>query len=455
MTPNIFFIIIDSLRADKFLGVNSTAITPNIDKLRKQGINFENVISPSDGTLLSWASLFTGLHPFKTGIKPTKQYNKLPSEIPTYFSVLKNQGYNTYGYIPSVSKTIGLFPKFENDDYSYDHYWNLSNNLGVNTVSILKSKKMQQPWAFFLHIMDLHFPIRVSKDFEKPEYGSNKYEQKLSEIDVWLGKFLEQIDLNSTLITITADHGTYVKAVHRSDLEINLEVNGSLQTIARNLGNKVPKPLEPLKSDFFFFIEKIRKRIKQNKVKNLHLKPHEERALLGQRSDLNHFLYDDKIHVPLLFVGHNIESGKKITNLVRTIDIFPTMFDIINIQNPNNNVDGRSVLPIIKGQDLEEQPAYMETHPLIERESTDVIGIRTSKFKYFRDNKDPKKQVHLYDLTTDPYEDENIKEKSPEIIDDMEQILQDLIKQKPKKSEEISDEETKKIEEELKKLGYL
>ena len=52
---NIFVIIIDSLRADKFIGSLKTSQTPNIDKLIENGIYFCNTVSPSDGTLFSWA----------------------------------------------------------------------------------------------------------------------------------------------------------------------------------------------------------------------------------------------------------------------------------------------------------------------------------------------------------------------------------------------------------------
>ena len=65
---NIFVIIIDSLRADKFIGSLKTSQTPNIDKLIENGIYFCNTVSPSDGTLFSWAGIFSGKYSFRTGI---------------------------------------------------------------------------------------------------------------------------------------------------------------------------------------------------------------------------------------------------------------------------------------------------------------------------------------------------------------------------------------------------
>ena len=38
MKPNIFFLNLDSIRSDKFTGKTKTAITPNLDKLIKNGM---------------------------------------------------------------------------------------------------------------------------------------------------------------------------------------------------------------------------------------------------------------------------------------------------------------------------------------------------------------------------------------------------------------------------------
>ena len=146
----------------------------------------------------------------------------------------------------------------------------------------------------------------------------------------------------------------------------------------------------------------------------------------------------------------------KISQQVRTIDIFPTICEIIGLPNRDNEIDGRSLLPLIEGRELQELPNYIESsHLSLEIVTNDVIGIRTSNYKYFRDIDNPKNRIHLFNLKEDPFEDENIAAKSPEIVDKHEDILQKMIKDSPEITEEINEEETKKIEEELKKLGYM
>ncbi len=456
MKPNILFLLIDTFRADKFSGTEKTSKTPNIDSLIKKGTYFDQAISCSDGTIFSWSGLFTGLHPFKTGIK-SQGYKKINSNVTSYFSILKKQGYNFYSYTPSLTDSLGIFPEWQNDDYSFDYYWNLSEGLGKKIINLFESKKMDEPWFYYIHVEDLHFPITLTKEFDNEKFGTSKYEKKVSALDEWLGKILEKIDLKNTLVIITADHGAYIKAVNNENLKINLEVNGELQTHVRNLGNLIPKSLRPLKSKLFFFLEDIRKKRKYAKIQDLELTPYEKRALLWQRSDLEHFLYDELVHVPLLFLGYNLKKNIKISQQVRIIDILPTILDIIGITNNTANIDGQSLLPLIEGKQIPEEPAYMETHYLIDMESQDKIGVRTSQFKFFRDKNNPQVSIHLYDLKNDPFENNNIAKIKPEIVKKMEEILQNILQYSSQvpPDDEFNEEETKQIEEELKKLGYV
>ena len=91
--PNILFIVIDSLRADKSYGDTRKCITPNLDKMIKNGTYFTQAISPSDATILSIRSIFTGLLPFKTGTVKNEKINSVSNEkIPTITSILKKSG---------------------------------------------------------------------------------------------------------------------------------------------------------------------------------------------------------------------------------------------------------------------------------------------------------------------------------------------------------------------------
>jgi len=85
-----------------------------------------------------------------------------------------------------------------------------------------------------------------------------------------------------------------------------------------------------------------------------------------------------------------------------------------------------------------------------------IDGIRTSKYKYFRKLDDPNQNVHLFDLENDPLEEQNIATTKPDVVEKMEKTMNQII-QKSTKIEpiEMSDDEAKEVEAELKKLGYI
>ena len=129
--------------------------------------------------------------------------------------------------------------------------------------------------------------------------------------------------------------------------------------------------------------------------------------------------------------------------------------DLLGI-SAKNEPDGMSLVPLLQGKNMKELPVYMESTPLMQKKSNNVIGIRTSDYKYFRDSDDPKERIHLYNLINDPFEENNISERYPEIVSGMENILQVTINEKITKSDkEFSEKEAKMIEDELQRMGYV
>jgi pentose-5-phosphate-3-epimerase len=62
----------------------------------------------------------------------------------------------------------------------------------------------------------------------------------------------------------------------------------------------------------------------------------------------------------------------------------------------------------------------------------------------------------LYNIESDEFENENIIQTSPEIVKNLEKTLEKIKSESNIEFDgDISDEETKKIEGELKRLGYI
>jgi len=113
--PNIIFIVLDALRADKMtLTENDNYLTPFMKSLLINSIYFANCISNSPWTVPSHMSMFTGL--YHTQIKlVNKNKEKLSDKIPILAEILKETGYNTicFSENPYISKIYGLTRGFE------------------------------------------------------------------------------------------------------------------------------------------------------------------------------------------------------------------------------------------------------------------------------------------------------------------------------------------------------
>ncbi|MDA1124896.1 MAG: hypothetical protein O3C04_04540, partial [Crenarchaeota archaeon] len=60
--------------------------------------------------------------------------------------------------------------------------------------------------------MELHRSINfaIPENFYDEKYGNTDYEKMVSATDLWLGKFLQKLDMKKTLVVLTADHGDLI-----------------------------------------------------------------------------------------------------------------------------------------------------------------------------------------------------------------------------------------------------
>ena len=79
--PNILWIGVDQMRADTLL--NPFIQTPNLDRLRKQSVLFNQAYSPSSLCTPARGSMFTGMFAFNHGMGTNcDMYHALARELP-------------------------------------------------------------------------------------------------------------------------------------------------------------------------------------------------------------------------------------------------------------------------------------------------------------------------------------------------------------------------------------
>ncbi|SDX98771.1 sulfatase-like hydrolase/transferase [Halobellus clavatus] len=93
-TPNIVILVLDTARFDIVnTKINSNITTPNLSRLAKNGVTFDNCYAPAPWTLPSHASLFTGIYPSKHGAHAGNKY--LNSKYSTIAEIFHQNGYKT------------------------------------------------------------------------------------------------------------------------------------------------------------------------------------------------------------------------------------------------------------------------------------------------------------------------------------------------------------------------
>ena len=117
MEPNVLLIVCDTLRKD-ILGVyGGEAKTPNIERLARESMVYDNCIAPSSWTLPSHVSMFTAMYPNEHRVHETeelkvrellgKSHELKAGKLPEF---MQQRGYNTIGISNNlmISKVSGF-----------------------------------------------------------------------------------------------------------------------------------------------------------------------------------------------------------------------------------------------------------------------------------------------------------------------------------------------------------
>lgn len=444
--PNIIYILADDLGyGDLSVYGQKKFRTPNIDKLAEQGLLFTQHYSGSTVCAPSRSALMTGMHTGHTPIRGNKS-NTEEGQFPikagalTVAEVLKKAGYTTgafgkwgLGFIGTegdpnkqgFDKFYGYNCQGQAHRYYPTHLWDnqqkvvLEGNDTKNTVEyapdLIHKKaldfiKSNAERPFFLYVPSVipHAELIVPKDSiwnrfentyeEKPwgndkstnrrrkgnDYGADNYHPKgyasqekpratfaamVSRLDKQVGEIvqlLQQLGISeNTLIIFTSDNGPHME------------------------GGADP--------DFFNSSGIVR----------------------GRKRDL----YEGGIRVPMIVKWPStIKPNQKTDHISAFWDILPTLAELAGAEIPKD-IDGISMVPTLKG--INNQPKhkhlYWEFH-----EQNGKQAVRFEDWKGIRLNvyDNPKAPIELYDLSKDIKELNNVADENPEIVAQIETLME-------------------------------
>ncbi len=393
----------DTLRADRLSCYGYTGgSTPYLDELAASGALFEDAVTPVPITLPSHATILTGLYPSTLGIHNNGTY-RLGQQAVTLAELFRDAGYRTGAFIGSyvLDSVFGLDQGFDNyDDKMPERRGTALTQRRADLVvsSAVKWLAVKSPKPFFawIHIWDPHFPYTPPEPM-KSRFPDNPYFGEVVFVDAQIGLLLKSL---------------------------------------KALGFDGENLLVALTSD------------------------HGEG--LGEHDESSHgvFIYDSTLRVPLLMrMGGKIDGGQRVPHMVRTLDIAPTLLDLVGLPLPDG-IEGVSLVPLMAAPGSTAAPAadpglscYLESVYGQENYGwSPLYGIRTGQSKYIRA---PEQEFYRLDLDRDELDNRFSAEPDAagELVDSFETLAEQLTG-----GETLADQDWKPAEgvkSQLEMLGYL
>ncbi|MHB1179921.1 MAG: sulfatase-like hydrolase/transferase, partial [Daejeonella sp.] len=220
--PNIIYIIADDVSWDDIGCYGNPAVrTPNIDKIAKQGIRFDNVYLTASSCSPSRNSIISGRYPHNTGA--AELHTPLPAEKIPFPLLLKESGY----YTVQAGKSHFGTPALRAFDKAYE---GKEGGTGGEErwVKCLQERPKDKPIFAWFAAFDAHRPWQAD-DFGTPQdpakvvvppYLSDteatrkdiaSYYNEIARFDFYIGEVMQELKRQgiekNTLIMIMADNG--------------------------------------------------------------------------------------------------------------------------------------------------------------------------------------------------------------------------------------------------------
>ena len=353
---NLLVVTVDTLRPDHLHCYGYQAIeTPNIDRIAQSGALFEHAVTQAPLTPPSHASMFTGLNPPTHHVRDTGGF-VLPSSSITLATILQQHGWDTAAFISSavLKRRFGLDQGFSTYDdqmpkpgQGHEFEEDAERRAGETVDHAVAWLRQQSGKPFFLWV-HVYDP---HAPYDPPAPYKDQYKGRLYDGEI-----------------AYADHelGRLFDAVHQK------AADNTLIAVLSDHGES-----------------------------------------LGEHGEFTHgvFLYDATLRIAFLLSGPGVPAGMRITPQARTIDLLPTLLELMG-GKPPAAVQGTSLTPFFAGKAAPTAVSYAETlYPKINMGWAELRAIRTNQWKYVRAPK-----PELYDLAQDPGEIHNvIAGHSPEV----------------------------------------
>jgi arylsulfatase A-like enzyme len=422
--PNILIFVMDTQPVRNLTPYGySRPTTPNLARIARDGLTYDNHFVTSSWTVPVHSSLFTGL--YQTGHGTGGQYEFLSPALPTMAQLLKTAGYQTMGFSNNtwvnqdetniargfedfylVPRPSGQNPQIgpEDDFVLHDEI----DSGSAQTVDLVKQwfkddYDDERPYFLFINCVEPHLRAWAPEPFR--------------------GRFLLEGVTEAEARTVNQD--IFAERLGRVPNRPNGYMSQLDWDILKSLYDGETACLDQRIGLLF---DHLNERGLLDNTLLIIVSDHGD--LLERQGMMGHHLalFDDLIHTPLIVRWPGVvPADVRFDGLVQICDWLPTFLDILGPDGPSSNVDlqGVSLVPTWHGLPVREfiVAEYMKPIQTIERALRHdpdfdyrvwlryIKTIRNHQFKYIwaSDGRD-----RLFDIAADPGERNNILADRPE-----------------------------------------
>jgi arylsulfatase A-like enzyme len=392
--PNVILIISDQFRWDCVgeNALNPLNLTPNLDALARQGVNFSNAITNQPVCAPSRACLFTSLYPNRHGV--WKNGIALPEQSLTLANVFREAGY-TANYVGKWHLGLPGIPGAVAPEYrgGFDDFWEGCNELELTS----------HPYEGTIWDGDGR-PIPFSDEY------------RVDFITSRVIRFLRTKPRTPFFLVISYlephfqnDCNCFVAPKGYADRYRNSFVPADLKFFPGDWESQLP--------DYYGCIARVDENVGtlRNELTNLALSDNTVLALLSdhgchfrtRNAEYKRSGHEASVHIPMVMAGPGFNRSLAIRELVSQIDVAPTLLEACGIARPTS-FQGRSAMPLLARQiDGWPNEVFIEIS-----ESMTGRALRTPEWTYVVVQPDGKSQAssahyeeyQLYNLYSDPHQ---------------------------------------------------
>ncbi|VGO16363.1 Arylsulfatase [Pontiella desulfatans] len=395
--PNVVIVITDD-QGYGDLGCNGNTViqTPNIDRLRAQGIQLDNYhVDPTCAPTRS--ALMTGRYSARVGVWHTVQgRNMLREREVTMADIFKDNGYETgifgkwhlgdcYPYRPEDrgftytvyhgAGGVGQAPDYWGNDYFDDSYmkngtWQKFTGFCTDVwfeegiAFIEDNVKKDQPFFAYIAPNAPHGPFYCPEEYTKPYEGKEgvsrtEFYGMVTNIDDNMAKLMKRLDelgiADNTILIFTTDNGTS---------------GGLHKGVGFNAGMRGQKNSE----------------------------------------------YDGGHRVPFImrWPDGKIPAGKSVKQLTAHLDMLPTFIDLCGLEAPELEFDGTNIRDLLysDGSHWPDRSLVVESQRVVDPIKWRKSAVMTDQWRLVNGEE-------LFDIRNDPGQVTDVKDQHPEVFEQL------------------------------------